>query len=140
MVTLLLDVLTRTLCTYAAAPRGIVSCKERASNPSTVTVVLVFRYRLCTVYLGTIGETMRSSLVPGTYCFGSVSQTWYSGELVSREPLCNIEFDGIAERTWVEAEKMPNEPCGHRCLVVVSGYTCGSYTMMNGSEALAWHG
>ncbi len=65
-VTLLLGVLTRTLCTYAAAPGGIVSCTERASNPSTVTVVLVFRYRLCTVYLGIIGETMRSSLVPGT--------------------------------------------------------------------------
>jgi len=29
--------------------------------------VLVFRYRLCTVYLGIIGETMRSSLVPGTF-------------------------------------------------------------------------
>jgi hypothetical protein len=30
--------------------------------------------------LGIIGETMRSSLVPGTLCFGSVSQTWYSKE------------------------------------------------------------
>jgi hypothetical protein len=47
--------------TDAAAPHGIVSCKERASNPSTVTVMLAFRYRLCT------GHTMRSSLVPGTF-------------------------------------------------------------------------
>ena len=80
MVILPLDVLTRTLCTYAGAPRGIVSCTERASKPSTVTVVLVFRYRLCTVYLGIIGETMRSSLVPGTFFGGDVSQTSYSKE------------------------------------------------------------
>jgi hypothetical protein len=120
MVTSPLDVVTLTLCTYAAAPCGIVSCKERASNPSTVTVVLVPRYRLCTVYLGIIGETMRSSLEPGTFCFGSVSQMWYGkGLVVSCEPLWNIALDGREERTWVEAEKMPNKPRGHRCLVVV---------------------
>ena len=51
----------------------------------------------------------------------SVSQTWYSKGLVSCEPSWNIALDGRAERTWVEAEKVPNEPCGHRCLVVVPG-------------------
>ena len=48
------------------APRGVVSYKGRASNPQTVTVVLVFKYLSCAVYLGTIGDTvasMKSSFV-----------------------------------------------------------------------------
>jgi hypothetical protein len=69
--------------TDAAAPHGIVSCKERASNTSMVAAMLAFRYRLCTVYLGIIQvvDTMRSSLVPcEELFFGSVWRTWYSEE------------------------------------------------------------
>ena len=62
----------------AAVPRGIISCKERASNPSAVTVVLVYRYRFCTVYTWVPCETvtMRSSLVPETF-FCSACGAWY---------------------------------------------------------------
>jgi hypothetical protein len=52
---------------HAAVPRATVPFTKRASKPATVTVVLVFKDRLCAVYLGTtMGESTRSSLVPGT--------------------------------------------------------------------------
>ena len=70
--------------------------------------------------------------MPGTFGFGGVSRTLYSKEGFRRilyEPSGNrVLVKRKTEQIWVEAEEMPDEPCGHRCLVVVSGRTsAGSY-------------
>ena len=55
-----------TLFTYAAAFFGMVSWTERASKPSTATVVLMPKYVLWTVYLGVNGDKTSSSVDDGT--------------------------------------------------------------------------
>lgn len=49
------------------------------------------------------------------------------------ELYCNPEFisgnrTGKLSHTWVESEQVERKQCSHRCLIVITGNTSGSYS------------